>query len=156
EAKRIIGGIDRDVVFMPIVADDAVRDVGFLETVTTTFAADAVELIHWRVGNEPMTRDGGPLFGARARAVAARGDWHLWVNTYTIVNKAAGMLSGGRGDELAVYADVPEETFGFWVERGATLIQTDEPRAAIEWLAANGYRRPYDSVSVKAALDLSQ
>ncbi|RWF98795.1 MAG: glycerophosphodiester phosphodiesterase, partial [Mesorhizobium sp.] len=31
----------------------------------------------------------------------------------------------------------------FWVDRGATIIQTDEPKAAIEWLAANGYRVPY-------------
>ncbi|TJW30853.1 MAG: glycerophosphodiester phosphodiesterase, partial [Mesorhizobium sp.] len=25
----------------------------------------------------------------------------------------------------------------------ATIIQTDEPKAAIDWLAANGYRVPY-------------
>ncbi|MET0598897.1 MAG: hypothetical protein ABWZ57_13650 [Mesorhizobium sp.] len=65
------------------------------------------------------------------------------MNTYSILNKAGGYLSGGRGDRLAVLADVPEEAFGFWVERGATIIQTDEPRAAIEWLSANGYRIPY-------------
>ena len=53
------------------------------------------------------------------------------------------MLSGGRGDELATLADLPAETFGFWVERGATIIQTDEPEAAIEWLTANGFRVPY-------------
>ena len=76
-------------------------------------------------------RDGGPLFGARARAVAARGDWHLWVNTYAIVNKPGGMLSGGRGDQLATIAGLPEEAYGFWVDRGATIIQTDEPKAAI-------------------------
>ncbi|TIN26519.1 MAG: glycerophosphodiester phosphodiesterase, partial [Mesorhizobium sp.] len=31
----------------------------------------------------------------------------------------------------------------FWAERGATIIQTDEPKAAIDWLATNGYRVPY-------------
>jgi glycerophosphoryl diester phosphodiesterase len=30
-----------------------------------------------------------------------------------------------------------------WADRGATIIQTDEPKAAIGWLAANGYRVPY-------------
>ena len=53
------------------------------------------------------------------------------------------MLAGGRGDELATLADVPEEAYGFWVDRGVTMIQTDEPTAAIEWLSANGYRIPY-------------
>ena len=75
--------------------------------------------------------------------MAARGDWHLWVNTYAIANKAGGMLSGGRGDELATLADFPAATYGFWVDRGATIIQTDEPAAAIEWLTANGFRVPY-------------
>ncbi|TIM43238.1 glycerophosphodiester phosphodiesterase family protein [Mesorhizobium sp.] len=44
---------------------------------------------------------------------------------------------------LAVFASLPRETYGFWAERGATIIQTDEPKAAIDWLAANGYRVPY-------------
>ena len=64
------------------------------------------------------------------------------------------MLSGGRGDELATLADFPAETFGFWVERGATIIQTDEPTAAIEWLTENGYRVPYAaSRACRAARD---
>lgn len=143
EANRLIGRMPRGVTFMPIVADDAVRDAALLETVARAVSANAVELIAWHAGGEPMTRDGGPLFGAKARAVAARGDWHLWVNTYAIVNKSAGMLSGGRGDQLAVDAGLPAEAFGFWVDRGATIIQTDEPGEAIRWLDAKGYRRTY-------------
>ena len=110
----------------------------------SAFSANAVELIAWHKAGEPMTSDGGPLFGARARAVASRGDWHLWVNTYAIANKAGGMLSGGRGDELATLADMPGESYGFWIDRGATIIQTDEPTAAIGWLETNGFRVPYD------------
>ncbi|MGI6852632.1 glycerophosphodiester phosphodiesterase family protein [Mesorhizobium sp. 1B3] len=151
EARRIVERIGPDVTFMPIIADDAVRDVDFLEAATQAFSADAVEMIHWHAAGQPMTGDGGPLFGARARAVAARGDWHLWVNTYAIANKAGGMLSGGRGDELAVAAAFPRETYGFWAERGATVIQTDEPGAAIEWLTLNGYRRPYADVPARHA-----
>ena len=106
-----------------------------------------MELIAWHRAGEAMTADGGPLFDAKARAVAARGDWHLWVNTYAIVNKAGSMLSGGRGDELARLADFPAETYGFWVDRGATIIHTDEPALAIEWLTANGFRVPYATSS---------
>lgn len=144
EMKGTVAIIGDGVKFMPIIADDAVTDTRFLETASTTFSADAVEMINWHRAGEAMTDTGGALFSTRARAVAARGDWHLWVNTYSIVNKAGGYLSGGRGDKLAVLADVPGEAFGFWVDRGATIIQTDEPKAAIEWLTANGYRIPYD------------
>lgn len=144
EARRVVERIGPGVIFMPIIADDAVRDPRFVEAATRAVAADAVELIQWHAPGQGMTGDGGPLFSARTRAVAARGDWHLWVNTYAIVNKAGGMLSGGRGDELAVAAGLPQETYGFWAEHGATMIQTDEPGAAIEWLTQNGYRRPYE------------
>lgn len=150
EAQQIVKAVGPDVTFMPIIADDAVRDTVFLEAATRAVSANAVELIHWRAPGQPMTGDGGPLFGARARAVAARGNWHLWVNTYAIVNRTGGMLSGGRGDELAVAAGLPEETYGFWVDRGVTMIQTDEPTAAIAWLTENGYRRPYEDAGTSA------
>ena len=145
EAVAMIATIGPGPIFMPIIADDAVRDARFLEAVTRAVSADAVELIAWRSDGDSMADTGGPLFGARVRAVAARGDWHLWVDTYAIVNKAGGTLARGRGDELAVIAGLPQETYGFWAEQGATMIQTDEPEAAMAWLAANGYRVPYAS-----------
>lgn len=143
EMRSIIAATAQGVIFMPIVADDAVTDPALLEHLSAPFTPDAVELITWRAAEQGLTQDGGPLFGARARAVAIRGDWHIWVNTYAIVNKQGGMLAGGRGDELATVADLPDEAFGFWVDRGATMIQTDEPTAAIEWLTRKGYRIPY-------------
>ncbi|MEZ2332313.1 glycerophosphodiester phosphodiesterase family protein [Mesorhizobium sp. RCC_202] len=129
--------------FMPILADDAVSDAAFASDVDKAFAPHAVELINWRNGAETLTATGGPLFSTRMRAEAARGDWHLWADTYAIVNKPGGFLAGGRGDELAVAASLPREAWGFWVDRGATIIQTDEPKAAIDWLTANGFRVPY-------------
>ncbi|CAN7703452.1 glycerophosphodiester phosphodiesterase family protein [Mesorhizobium sp. LjNodule214] len=129
--------------FMPIIADDAVHDAAFAEKVGKAFSPDAIELINWRAGAETLTETGGPLFSTRMRAVSVRGGWHIWADTYAIVNKPGGFLSGGRGDELAVQASLPAETYGFWAERGATIIQTDEPKAAIGWLAANGFRVPY-------------
>ncbi|AZO08286.1 MULTISPECIES: glycerophosphodiester phosphodiesterase family protein [unclassified Mesorhizobium] len=136
--------------FMPILADDAVHDAGFAHEVGRAFSPRAVELINWRNGAEMLTATGGPLFSTRMRAEAVRGDWHLWADTYAIVNKPGGYLAGGRGDELAVAAGMPRESWGFWADRGATIIQTDEPKAAIDWLTANGYRVPY-STDVKPA-----
>lgn len=143
--------IGPDVMFMPIVADDAVQDAAFLEEAAQPFRAVALELIHWRRPGAAMTADGGPLFTARARAIAARRNFHFWVNTYAIVNKDGGYLAGGRGDELAVLADLPAESYGFWAERGATIIQTDEPEAAVRWLAANGWRVPYPEHALATA-----
>lgn len=141
--KAAMTSIGGGFQFMPIIADDAVRDAGFAATVDNAFAARAIELINWRAGAETLTETGGPLFSTRMRAEAIRGDWHLWADTYAIVNKPGGFLAGGRGDELAVQAGLPREAWGFWADRGATIIQTDEPKAAIDWLAANGYRVPY-------------
>lgn len=141
--KAAMDAIGGGFQFMPIIADDAVHDAGFAETVAHAFPVHAIELINWRAGAETLTQTGGPLFSPHMRAEAARGDWHIWADTYAIVNKPGGFLAGGRGDELAVLASLPRETWGFWVERGATIIQTDEPKAAIGWLAANGFRVPY-------------
>ncbi|TGQ73146.1 MAG: glycerophosphodiester phosphodiesterase family protein [Mesorhizobium sp.] len=141
--KAAMAAIGGGFQFMPIVADDAVHDAGFAETVDHAFAPGAIELINWRAGAEKLTDTGGPLFSTRMRAAAVRGNWHIWADTYAIVNKPGGFLAGGRGDELAVKASLPREAWGFWADCGATIIQTDEPKAAIDWLAANGYRVPY-------------
>lgn len=136
--KAAMGAIGSGFHFMPIIADDAVRDAGFAEKVSG-FAA--------RGRDDQLARGIGDADRHRRSAVqppyARGGDWHIWANTYAIVNKPGGFLAGGRGDELAVLASLPRETYGFWAERGATIIQTDEPKAAIDWLAANGYRVPY-------------
>ncbi|WP_406871493.1 glycerophosphodiester phosphodiesterase family protein [Aminobacter sp. P9b] len=156
--KQTMSQVGSGFQFMPIIADDAVRDAGFIESAGRAFSARAVEMITWRGEAEEMTASGGPLFSAKVKAAAIRDNWHIWVDTHAIVNKPGGFLSGGRGDELAVAAGFPNEVFGFWAERGATMIQTDEPRAAIEWLSANGYRVPYADAdeSVAAAMGEEQ
>lgn len=151
--RQLMAAIGPGVLFMPIVADDAVRDPRFPEAVARAFSAPAVELIHWRSETDAApTGDGGPLFSMRARAAAVRGNFHLWVDTYGIVNKAGGWLAGGRGDDLAVDGGIPAACFGFWAERGATVIQTDEPELAVRWLGENGYRVPYGGEAPAAAV----
>ncbi|KQZ94414.1 glycerophosphodiester phosphodiesterase [Mesorhizobium sp. Root157] len=151
EARKMLRLAGGGFQFMPIIADDAVSDARFVETVGTALPANAMEMINWRAGAQTLTQTGGPLFSNRMRAAAVRGDWHIWANTYAIVNKPGGYLAGGRGDELATTASLPAESWGFWAERGVTIIQTDEPAAAIEWLSANGYRVPYREAPAPAA-----
>lgn len=152
QMQRLVADAGTGFHFMPIVADDAVSDPRFVETVSATMASSVVEMIAWRGDAPGPTAAGGALFSPRTRAVSARGNWHLWVDTYAIVNKPGGFLSGGRGDELAVASGRPEDVFGFWVDRGATIIQTDEPKAAIAWLDANGFRKPYTGDAMQAAM----
>lgn len=144
DTQTALADIGADVAFMPIFADDAVRDAGFMAKVTAAFDAPAAELIVWqREAGQPMTEAGGPLFSAEAQVAAAKGGWHMWINTYPITDRPEGMVAGGRGDELAIAAGRPDDVYGFWIARGATIIQTDEPRALIDWLEANGHRLPY-------------
>lgn len=154
EAEDLLRKLGARVQFMPIIADDAVRDASFVRSTTRAVAAHAVELINWRKEAGSVTANGGALFRPHLRAEAVRGDWHMWVNTYAIVNKPAGYLSGGRGDQMAVLASNPDEVFGFWIEQGATIIQTDEPKAAIEWLEANGFRKAYVPAAASAVADM--
>jgi glycerophosphoryl diester phosphodiesterase len=147
EAKATMETVGPDVTFLPILADDAVHDAGFMARATSAFSAPAAELVHWHADGAPEATDGGVLFSDGARASATRGNWHLWVNTYTIVNRAPGMQSGGRGDERAVLEGRPLESWGFWIDHGATIIQTDEPRALIAWLEQTGHRIPYDLIN---------
>lgn len=146
--QAVLDRTGHDIPFMPILADDAVTDADFMATATKAFAAPAAELVHWHKDGDPLTADGGPLFSAKARAAAIKGNWHLWVDLYPIVNRPDGMLAGGRGDGLA--AIDPDKAYGFWIDHGATIIQTDEPKAVIRWLSAHGYRTPYPADAPQA------
>lgn len=146
--KAVLDRIGNDVLFMPILADDAVREASFIERVDRQVAAPAAELVVWHKDATPApTADGGVLFSAQARAVAIRNNTHLWINTYPITDRPEGMVAGGRGDGLAMSGGRPEEVYGFWLDRGVTIIQTDEPKALIGWLERRGLRRPYSSGS---------
>ncbi|WAJ29770.1 glycerophosphodiester phosphodiesterase family protein [Antarcticirhabdus aurantiaca] len=132
-----------DIQFMPQLSDEVVADLAPFEAAVRELTPEAAELRNAYETGEPLTADGGLFFRAESRALAARYDLHLWINTL-YDDTRNGMRSGGRGDEMAVRADLPGEVWGFWAEQGATMIQTDEPKAAIAWLEANGYRIPYE------------
>ena len=144
-ARDIRRAIGPEIAFMPILADDAVTEPAFVDRTQSALGAPAAELVHWyRDASEPMTADGGPLLSPLARAAAVRNNTHLWINTYPITDRPEGMVAGGRGDYLALSTGRPEDVWGFFVERGVTIIQTDEPEAVIAWLNAQGLRRSYD------------
>ncbi|THV23829.1 glycerophosphodiester phosphodiesterase family protein [Peteryoungia ipomoeae] len=147
-ARDIRRAIAPKIAFMPIIADDGVIDPAFLDHIQAQLSAPAAELIHWhREAGKPITPDGGPLLSPVSRAVAIRNNAHLWINTYPITDRPEGMVAGGRGDYLALSGDRPNDVWGFFVERGITIIQTDEPDAVIAYLDGQGLRRPYDLIN---------
>jgi len=64
---------------------------------------------------------------------ATDGRTRFWMNSLW------DSISGGRSDDRAV--DDPEAVWGWMVDRGVTVIQTDEPHRLLEFLRSRGLRR---------------
>ena len=133
--------------FMPMHWDKNLRD---LNAVAASFAAlrpQAAEMVVniSRGSGARLIQDGGLLFSPQARALAKRYDLHLWINTlyidpllHPLSRMDRLMWNGGRHDVLGL--TYPDRVFGFWVEQGASIMQTDEPKFLIDYLARRGLR----------------
>jgi glycerophosphoryl diester phosphodiesterase len=142
-AQATLAAITGPVIFMPILDDRDVPDLGPIRTTYAAFRPEAIEVLNrWEAGT-PITQDGGLNFSLPARALAVEHDTHLWINT--LFQGGIANISGGRGDPIAVGPGLVEEGWGFWARAGATIFQTDEPEALIAYLEARGYRQPYQS-----------
>ena len=140
-ARATLQAIGAPVLFMPILDDSKVTKLADLAAAYDAFSPEAVEVLNrWEPGT-PITVDGGLNFTPEARALAYANDTHLWINT--LFQGGDANISGGRGDPIAVGPGLTEEGWGYWVENGATIFQTDEPEALIAYLDAKGYRKPY-------------
>jgi len=112
----------------------------FTEPVDHAFSPRSIELINWRAGRETLTATGGPLFSTRMRAAAVRA-------TGTSGPTPTPSLQAGRFPcrrprrRTGGPGQPARERLGLLADRGATIIQTDEPKAATNWLAANGFSR---------------
>lgn len=147
-ARETLDAIGFPVLFMPLIDD---RDVTDMEPIVTTyeiFKPEAIEVLNrWEPGT-PITEDGGINFSFPALALAYENDTHLWINT--LFQGGTAPISGGRGDPIAVGPGLLEEGWGFWVDVGATIFQTDEPKALIDYLDSQGYRQPYQCTSTES------
>jgi glycerophosphoryl diester phosphodiesterase len=140
-ARATLERIRSKVVFMPILDDKKISDIKPIETAYATFKPEAVELLdRWQPGS-PLTNDGGLNFSTQARALASSYDAHMWINT--LFQGGVANLSGGRGDPIAVGPGLTDDGWGFWVRAGATIFQSDEPEALLQYLTSKGYRKPY-------------
>lgn len=141
-ARATLAAIESNVIFMPILDDRDIEEIGPIEAAYETFSPEAVEVLNrWEPGMA-ITDDGGINFSVPARALAAAHDTHIWINT--LFQGDTANISGGRGDPIAIGPGLMDDGWGFWVRAGATIFQTDEPQALIKYLEENKFRRPYD------------
>lgn len=129
--------------FLPNLYDSHV-DLEVMKESLEELNPSAIQLRNYHAPDGKITMDGGILFSDESRKLAEQYNTHMWINTLYPYREMAGMRSGGRGDEMAVYANLPSEVYGFWAEKGVTMFQTDEPEFAMQWLEENGYRKPYN------------
>lgn len=143
DATAMVAGLGvTDAHFLPNLYDSHV-DLNVVEASLKEFQPSAIQLRNYHAPDGKITKDGGVLFSDEARKLAEKHNAHMWINTLYTYREMAGMRSGGRGDEMAVYANLPSEVFGFWADKGVTMFQTDEPEFAMQWLEENGYRKAY-------------
>lgn len=146
-AVEVIGETPDPVDFIPIVIDSLDGLEGF-EKACDLLRPRCVEcVVDYPFGEEGynalarrgFTMDGGPLFSIAARRRAARDNIRLFVNTiYVSPVNGYHQWNGGRSCEMALFA--PDSVYGFWIAHGATVLQTDAPEFALDWLAASGFR----------------
>ncbi|MCG9596282.1 glycerophosphodiester phosphodiesterase family protein [Vibrio sp. Isolate25] len=129
--------------FLPNLYDSHVN-LDDVERSLQEYSPSAMQLRNYHAPDGKITMDGGILFSQKAKQLANRYNSHMWINTLYTYREQAGMRSGGRGDEMAVYANLPSEVYGFWVNQGVTMFQTDELEFLLGWLKSNGYRTPYN------------
>ncbi|MDH2925263.1 glycerophosphoryl diester phosphodiesterase [Nicoletella semolina] len=129
------------VNLMPNIYDNKV-DFKLYQAILADYRPKLVQLRNAHKPDGKLTQDGGILFSQQSLELANKYNVHYWLNTL-YESKNPGLRSGGRGDEMAYYAGLPNEVYGFWIKKGVTIFQTDEPEFLLNWLNKNGYRKAY-------------
>lgn len=63
---------------------------------------------------------------------------HVWFNALWPEHSA------GHDDDIAVEENKPDESWGWLIEKGATIIQSDRPYQLLQYLTAKGLRPKFD------------
>ncbi|MBB5353202.1 glycerophosphoryl diester phosphodiesterase [Haloferula luteola] len=118
QVRAALGALSEQVIYMPIVnLDDPEKAARQLDEVIEGLHPPAVECV--------FRKDGNPLLG-RLPEYRNQGV-RIWFNSLW------PSLNGGRDDDRA--RDEPDAVYGWMLEQGATMIQTDRPGQLLGWLA---------------------
>ncbi|MFW8591268.1 glycerophosphodiester phosphodiesterase family protein [Glaciecola sp. 2405UD65-10] len=137
--QRLIQSLPFEVDFMPMLRDKKISSFADITATYELLKPSAVEMVVGIPDYEDgsyLTKDGGVLFSPETRKINKAYNSHLWINTLYI-DALRGRLealqwNGGRHDILGL--KYPVEVFDFWIDHGASVIQTDEPKFLIEYL----------------------
>ncbi|MFC0216971.1 glycerophosphodiester phosphodiesterase family protein [Pseudochelatococcus lubricantis] len=136
--KAALDASPAGIHFMPIMYPGV--SAAFVEKVFSTIPVDAVEINVYASG-PGQVEDPGYFFMPEIKALFEQYDVRYFMNTlFQGSGNSSGSMSGNRGDFLGL--ERPDLVYGFWADQGVSIIQTDEPRIAINYLNENGYRLP--------------
>lgn len=137
--KRLLDALPFKVDFMPMLRDKRISSFADIQATYELLKPEAVEMVvglpDYKDGSY-LTKDGGVLFSKQTRLLNKQFGSHLWINTLYI-DALRGKLeslqwNGGRHDILGL--KYPNQVFDFWIGKGVTIIQTDEPKFLISYL----------------------
>ncbi|WP_264531664.1 glycerophosphodiester phosphodiesterase family protein [Flavobacterium sp. N502540] len=110
------GSLLNDIFYIPIVREE--------QTNQNTFVDDYLNKIHPIAFEVLYSFEKSPMF-EQIKKIKQRGT-RIWVNTLW------GEMCAGHEDERAI--DSPDTNWGWVIEHGATMIQTDRPTELLEYL----------------------
>jgi glycerophosphoryl diester phosphodiesterase len=122
--------IDPAIAFMPIVVFHTESDDSVFETLSQ-YGQTNVMPVPPAVEVVMRGRTTGDRLAPMLRETSSLG-YRLWLNSLW------DDISGGRSDAEALQH--PEEVWGWMIDVGATVIQTDEPGALLDYLRRRGRR----------------
>ncbi len=120
------------LLYMPLISDRRSRRRDSPEAAVSRFheiievlRPDAIEIV--------FDYEETPLISPELRKIADKNGVRLWANSLW------ASLAAGRVDSEALID--PDAHWGWLVENGISIIQTDEPEALLEYLHSRGWRR---------------
>jgi glycerophosphoryl diester phosphodiesterase len=133
QARALLASLTPQPLFMPVFG----AEIAQLDKVDKAGPARVIALVEG-LGSELVelifTHPADPLASAATLARLRRAGARIWVNSLW-----DGKKSGGRGDAHAV--DNPGRVWGWLVDRGVSVIQTDQPGRLIAYLKTRGLHR---------------
>ncbi|QDU56708.1 putative glycerophosphoryl diester phosphodiesterase 1 [Aeoliella mucimassa] len=113
---------DDTIIYMPIVSN---RNEASLLSTLNSHTPPAVEII--------FSNDETSMLSKTILSTAEQLDTHLWINSLW------ASLDGGHHDAIAIDGDA-DGSWGWLVDKGATIIQTDNSAQLLKYLEKNGLR----------------
>lgn len=120
QVRKQYGSLLDEIIYMPIIKKSTPQLDGHVDDFFSEYKPVAFEVIY--------TSNDSPMFGV-IETISEKGS-RIWVNTLR------ESLCGKHDDDLAV--EDPDGSWGWVIDHGANIIQTDRPALLLEYLRENG------------------